>query len=73
MLGTRGERRRRGLGRAALRAGLRGLSDSGADTAVLETGSTNRRSQPLYESEGFVTRTRIYFFRKTLPDGQPAT
>lgn len=65
-MGTREELRRRGLGRAALRAGMHGLRESGADTAVLETGSTNRRSQPLYEPEGFVTRTRIHSLRKTL-------
>ena len=63
-MGTREEFRRRGLGRAALRAGLRLLRERGADTAVLETGSTNERSRPLYESEGFATVLRIHSYRK---------
>ena len=65
-MGTRPELRRRGLGRAALRAGLRLLRDHGADTALLETGSTNTRSQPLYLSEQFVTTAHILTLTKTL-------
>ena len=63
-MGTREGFRWRGLGRAALRAGLHLLREHGADTAVLETGSTNARSRPLYDSEGFATVLRIHSYRK---------
>ena len=54
-VGTARAHRRRGLGRAALRAGLWQLRERGVRWAVMQTGGANEASQRLFESEGFAT------------------
>ncbi len=50
---TRPEQQRRGLGRAALLAGLRQVREWGAETAALITVNTNTPALKLYETVGF--------------------
>jgi ribosomal protein S18 acetylase RimI-like enzyme len=50
---TRPEQQRRGLGLAALLAGLRQLREWGTETAMLITASTNTPALRLYETAGF--------------------
>jgi ribosomal protein S18 acetylase RimI-like enzyme len=52
-MGTHPDLRRRGLGRALLRAGLRALRRRGVDAVYLETGQENEPARALYASEGF--------------------
>jgi mycothiol synthase len=52
-LGVRPEKRRQGLGRAALLAGLRQLQAAGVETALLGTMSSSQSAVKLYETTGF--------------------
>jgi mycothiol synthase len=52
-IGVRPEKRRQGLGRAALLAGLRQLQTAGAETALLGTNTANKSAVNLYETTGF--------------------
>jgi mycothiol synthase len=52
-LGVRPQKRRQGLGRAALLAGLRQLQAAGAETVLLGTMSSNRSAVNLYKTTGF--------------------
>ena len=45
-MGTHPDHRRRGIGRALLRAGLEGLRQRGAEVAYLETGAENGAAHP---------------------------
>jgi ribosomal protein S18 acetylase RimI-like enzyme len=62
-VGTHPDYRRLGLARAVCLAGLRSLHSAGADTALVHSvgGSDATR---LYESVGFVSRSRLLPFRK---------
>lgn len=62
LLGTRPAYRRRGLGRAALLAGLRLLADQGVDVALLGTTSWNVAAQRLFVSSGFRTMHQLRWF-----------
>jgi ribosomal protein S18 acetylase RimI-like enzyme len=70
-IGTRPERQRQGLGRAALLAALHWLQAQGARTAMLATISTNVPATSLYTRAGFtradVVEPRTYQKAITLP------
>jgi ribosomal-protein-alanine N-acetyltransferase len=53
------DHRRRGVGRALLRAGEQRLRDWGITGAVLTVGSKNQPAQRLYEREGYFLYRRI--------------
>jgi len=63
-IGTRPAFRRRGLARAVLLAGLRGLRARGIDTAVIGTGSWNIATQRLCESVGFRTLYNVVWYSR---------
>ena len=65
LVGTRPELRGRGLGRAALLAGLRQLRTQGANRALLGTQSTNS-AQRLYTSVGFHVIHKLRWYTKAL-------
>ncbi|MBT2232256.1 GNAT family N-acetyltransferase [Nonomuraea sp. NEAU-A123] len=68
-LSVRAESRRLGLGRALLLAGLRCLSEHGAVTARLYTGTANpHRSYDLYEGVGFRRKNEYVRYRKPITD-----
>lgn len=52
-LAVRGDCRRKGLGRALLRASLQEASSAGLDSAYLEVAVDNPQAQALYAAEGF--------------------
>jgi ribosomal protein S18 acetylase RimI-like enzyme len=54
--------RRRGAGRALLRACLSEGKAAGLNRAVLHVGTANRAAVALYESEGFTVRRRLRDF-----------
>jgi GNAT superfamily N-acetyltransferase len=67
--GTRPERRREGLGKAAMLAGLACLRDWGAEGAMLATVSGNRPAMALYAAAGFerVDVGQHPYWRKGIP------
>lgn len=65
LVGTLPELRGKGLGRAALLAGLRQLQAQGATRALLGTQSTNS-AQRLYASAGFQTIHKLRWYTKAL-------
>jgi ribosomal-protein-alanine N-acetyltransferase len=54
----------KGLGRAILSESLQRFKHLGAKQLLIDAESTNRASQSLYESVGFIERSRTYkYFR----------
>jgi mycothiol synthase len=72
-VGTRAAYRRRGLGRAVVREGLRRLGAAGARTAIVYAMGVNPASRALYESAGFRIVNREYSYARRwerAPDAQ---
>ena len=65
-VGTHPDYRRRGLGAAVCRYGLRRLQEEGARSAIVYGGGRDedKRSRALYESIGFRRHTRAIELRK---------
>lgn len=69
LLGTTGDWRRKGLGRALLLHGLHSLKSAGMDTAMLGVDSLSLTgANRLYESVGFRTRSRDVLYEGNLSD-----
>ena len=69
LLGTTGDWRRKGLGRALLLHGLHSLKSAGMDTAMLGVDSLSLTgANRLYESVGFRTRSRELQYEAKLED-----
>ena len=59
-VGVASEHRRRGLGHAIMREGVRRLSLYGAHTVCVQTGAGNTAARAMYEKAGFVELDRNY-------------
>jgi mycothiol synthase len=68
-LGTHPDHRRRGLGRALLRYGMRELRDRGMADAEIGYEVDNPDSGPLYRSEGFVPTWETLIYAKPISRG----
>lgn len=67
------EARRRGLGRALLRAAMAAAADAGATTLFLEVAADNAAAVTLYETEGFVRAgLRAGYYARAGAPGQDA-
>lgn len=59
-VGVASEHRRRGLGHAIMREGIRRLSLYGAHTVCVQTSADNTTARAMYEKAGFVELDRMY-------------
>jgi len=65
-VGTRPAFRGQGIGKAVMLEGLRRLKARGAQTAIVYSAGANPASIKLYESVGFRTLTRNFYYSKRL-------
>jgi len=66
MLGVDPDYRGKGIGRAALLAGLTYLKNKGTQTVELEVASENKAALALYHSIGFTDWTKNYYYEKPI-------